>query len=90
MDVLADVLKHVRLKSHIFARYEMTAPWGMTVATCERPLFYAVSRGSGVLRIRGNDVHLAAGDFVFLPSGSAFELRDRPGSQAVPIERVYA
>lgn len=90
MDVLADVLRHVRLKSRIFARYEMTAPWGMKIKTCDHPLFYAVSRGGGTLSVGGTKLSLAAGDFVFLPPGAAFDIRDRPSSRAIPIERIYA
>ncbi|MCE9670902.1 AraC family transcriptional regulator [Myxococcus stipitatus] len=90
LDVLADALRGVHLRSRVDARYEMTAPWGMRVDGCPYPLFYAVMRGNCVLSTDARDLVLAGGDFVFIPAGVRFCLRDKKGTRALPIAEVYA
>src|SRR5436305_2696195 len=96
MDVLTDVLEAVRLRSHVYGRFELTAPWGARFAEGGSPIFHIVSRGSCWLEVeevdsgsgsRGADgaIPLAGGDFVFLPQGQAHSLRDAPGTPAPPI-----
>ncbi|MCP3099732.1 AraC family transcriptional regulator [Myxococcus sp. K15C18031901] len=90
MDVLADALRGVRLQSRVDARYELSAPWGMRVDGCPYPLFYAVMRGNCLLSADDQELVLAGGDFVFIPAGVRFTLRDRKGTRALPIAEVYA
>lgn len=90
VDVLAEVLRGVRLRSRVHARYEMTAPWGMRMDRAPYPVFYAVMRGSCLLSSEGVDHTLAEGDFLFIPAGRRFALRDRRSTRAVPIAEVYA
>ncbi|WP_140853606.1 AraC family transcriptional regulator [Myxococcus xanthus] len=90
LDVLADALRGVRLRSRVDARYEMTAPWGMRVDGCPFPLFYAVMRGNCLLSTDDQELSLAGGDFVFIPAGVRFALRDRKGTRTLPIAEVYA
>ncbi|MCY1062739.1 AraC family transcriptional regulator [Nannocystis sp. SCPEA4] len=90
IDVLADVLRGVRLQSRVHARYEMTAPWGMRIDSSPHPLFYAVMRGSCLLTTDDAELALAGGDFVFIPAGTRFSLRDRRGTKALPVAEVYA
>jgi AraC-like DNA-binding protein len=90
IDVLADVLRGVRLQSRVHARYELTAPWGMRIDGSPHPLFYAVMRGSCLLTAGDHELALSPGDFVFIPAGTRFSLRDRRGTRALPIAEVYA
>jgi len=53
MDVLTDVLRAVRLRSHVYGRFELTAPWGLRFAAGEAPVFHIVSRGSCWLELEG-------------------------------------
>src|ERR1043165_6075634 len=76
MDVLTDVMQTVRVRSHLYGRLELGAPWGMEFGACDRPGFFIVSRGNCWLEVTGIDgpVPLAGGDFVFLPKGRAHTL----------------
>lgn len=90
LDVLAEVLSGMRLRSRVHARYEFTAPWGMRVDSCPTPLFYAVMRGNCLLSTDEEELSLTGGDFVFIPAGVRFTLRDRKGTRALPVTEVYA
>jgi AraC-like DNA-binding protein len=94
MDVLTDVLESVRMRSNVYGRMELTAPWGLRVDFGERahPSFYMVSRGTCWLELDGvrDPIPLAGGDFVLLPKGRPSVLRDRPGSPAIPIGELLA
>src|SRR2546430_1028721 len=99
MDVLTDVLQAVRLRSHVYGRFELTAPWGARFDEGRSPIFHIVSRGSCWLEVEGCDdtsypgcgdaaIPLAGGDFVFLPQGHAHRLRDAPGTPTPPISEL--
>ncbi|MFY2559618.1 AraC family transcriptional regulator [Corallococcus terminator] len=90
LDVLADVLQGVHLRSRVHARYELTAPWGMRIDGSPFPLFYAVMRGHCLLSTDERELSLAGGDFVFIPANVKFTLKDRRGTRALPIAEVYA
>jgi AraC-like DNA-binding protein len=49
-----------------------------------------ISRGSCWLEVAGteNPVPLAGGDFIFLPQGGAYNLRDAMNSRVTPIEQI--
>jgi AraC-like DNA-binding protein len=101
MDVLTDVLRTVRLRSHVYGRIELTAPWGLRFGAGEAPVFHIVSRGSCWLELEGagdggdgrtgegdHAVPLAGGDFVFLPQGHPHALRDALKTPALPVEEL--
>lgn len=94
MDVLTDVLQSLRLRSRVYGRAELTAPWGMRFDTNEHPhpVLLVVSRGTCWLEVDGapEQVSLAGGDFVLLPQGGPCSLRDRPETVAVPIHHILA
>ena len=79
MDVLTDVMQTVRVRSNLYGRAEFTAPWGIEVPQQRgNAQFFVISRGSCWLEMDGleNPVPLAGGDFIFLPHGDAYCLRD--------------
>ncbi|MDC3954485.1 AraC family transcriptional regulator [Polyangium jinanense] len=90
MDVLADVLRGLHLRTKVYGRLEMRAPWGMRVDKPGHALFYAVSRGSCLLEVDGARIPLSGGDFVFLLGGSSHVLRDCPGTRPMPVAEIYA
>ncbi|WP_437524081.1 AraC family transcriptional regulator [Sorangium sp. So ce726] len=90
MDVLTEALRSVQLRSQIYGRLELKAPWGMRIDAHDATTFYALSRGGCVLDAGGRRLTLAPGDVVFLRAGLAHTVRDRPGSRAVSPEVVYA
>jgi len=90
MDVLTDVLQHLRLHSLVYGRLEFSAPWGLRFPDhAGHPHFYLVSRGSCRLELEGGEpVDLGQGDLAFLPHGSAHVLRDQAGSKVVAADTV--
>src|SRR5262249_8722519 len=95
MDVLTDVMQTVRVRSHLYGRLELSAPWGIEFGACGRPGFLVVSRGSCWLEVpgpedgsKGSRVPLAGGDFVFLPKGAGHTLRGTPDAATVPIDEI--
>lgn len=91
MDVLTDVMQTVRVRSNLYGRSELTAPWGLRIGgECGHAGFHVVSRGSCWLEVDGveRQIALAGGDFVLLPTGRAHCLRDNPETPAVPVEEV--
>lgn len=92
MDVLSDVLGLVRIHSQVYGRLELGAPWGIRTAANDHVAFYVVSRGSCWLDCAGlpAPLLLGGGDFVFLPRGVAYELRDHPDSPTMRFEDLLA
>lgn len=94
MDVLTDVLQCFRLKSQVYGRLELTAPWGLRldVGLNPHPVLFVVTRGTCWLDLdeMNNSVPLAGGDFVLLPRGTPCVLRDHPQSPVEPMETVFA
>lgn len=91
MDVLTDVMTTLRVRSNLYGRAEFTAPWGIRVTHKRGGAgFFVVSRGSCWLEVEGieDPIPLAGGDFVFLPHGGPYNLRDALNSPLVPVEDV--
>jgi len=91
MDVLTDVLEAARLKSGIYGRLDLTAPWGLSFH-CAAAHFYIVTRGTCWLEVagEGDPIQLQGGDFVLLPKGSPHAIKDVPATPAIPIEQALA
>jgi AraC-like DNA-binding protein len=90
MDVLADVLSAARIGGTVFARSELTGPWGMAFEPASRAGLHIVARGSCWLRLRGkgSHLHLAQGDVVLLPHGAGHSLTSDPTVQPLPFEQI--
>ena len=81
--LFADLLQSVRLRSSIYFRPELKAPWGFKFAN-HGTIFHIVVQGNCLLEVEGipKAVELSAGDFVLMPRGDAHILRD---SRATPV-----
>ncbi|MGN6429622.1 MAG: AraC family transcriptional regulator [Gaiellaceae bacterium] len=98
MEALADapsladrLLDSARVRSTIFCRSTMRAPWGFAVAAHGNPAFHFVSKGSCRLEVEGHgDRKLGAGDLVVLPRGPEHALRDAPGSPTLWLDEILA
>jgi AraC-like DNA-binding protein len=90
MDVLTDVLEAARMKSGLYGRLELTAPWGFAFDRAA-PHFYAVTRGTCWLEVDGGGepIQLGGGDFVFLPKGIPHAIKDSPATPALPVEKEF-
>jgi AraC-like DNA-binding protein len=82
VDVLTDVLQSLRLRSSVYCRSELGAPWGLHFLPMPGAVFHCLQHGQGILRVEGDDrwLPLTAGDVVVLPRGEGHLILDAPGS----------
>ena len=87
--VIADLLRSVRVQSSVFARPELSAPWGFTLVE-EGAAFHIVTSGRCVLEIADASapIALAEGDFVVLPRGGTHVLRDARTSRPILLDAL--
>jgi AraC-like DNA-binding protein len=92
-DVMGQILEAVHLRTAIFGKLELGAPWRLRLPKREYLSFYVVARGSAWLELPHAHPHLpsgmveiplSAGDAVLIPHGSAHELRDVDRSDVSP------
>jgi len=77
MDALADILRHLRLKSCLYFRHQFSPPWGMSMDRASVAQFHLIVSGDCLLVKREHDqrvLPLSAGDIVIFPRGSAHDL----------------
>jgi len=88
-DVLASVMDAVRLRSRVFCRSELKAPWGLSLPRSDYAHFHVIERGGAWLRVERQDpVALAGGDLVVVPHGSGHTLTDSPTTKARPLAEM--
>jgi AraC-like DNA-binding protein len=79
----------VRLRSRVFCRSELKAPWGMALKRSDYAHFHVIERGGAWLRIEGEEpVALAGGDLVVVPHGAGHTLTDSIHSKARPLAEM--
>lgn len=90
VDVLADVLGTLRLRSRVFCRSEMSAPWSMTLGAGDFAHFHVIERGGAWLRFASEQeaTALAAGDLVVVPHGDEHTLSTSPRARRVPLDAL--
>ena len=76
IDVFGQILEAVHLRTDIFGKLDLGAPWRLKLPEREYLSFYVVARGSAWLELEKTRIPLSTGDAVLLPLGSAHELRD--------------
>jgi AraC-like DNA-binding protein len=83
--LFSGMLRSIRVRSSVFARPELSAPWGFSMAD-EQAAFHIVTRGHCTLSLEGatEPVALDEGDFVVLPRGGTHVLRD--ARTTVPVK----
>jgi AraC-like DNA-binding protein len=86
--LVADLLRSIRVRSSVFARPVLSAPWGFEIVD-EEAAFHIVTRGRCSLSFgpTGDVVALSEGDFVVLPRGGAYVMRDAPATTPVRLDR---
>jgi AraC-like DNA-binding protein len=85
-DVLTDTLNALGLRSRIFCRAELGAPWALGVPAGEYAHFHIIDRGSGWLHLQDQHKRLRVkgGDLIVLPRGQGHTLSD--GVAQAPME----
>jgi AraC-like DNA-binding protein len=96
VDVFGQILEAVHVRTVIFGRLDLGAPWRLRIPERDYLRFYVVARGSAWLELpRSRGVHgatsitLSTGDAVILPLGSAHELRDVDRSDVPALQFDY-
>jgi AraC-like DNA-binding protein len=89
MDVLAESLRSLQLKTEVYGRLELSAPWGIRVDLAHPGYFHAVSRGGCWLEVERKRIALAAGDWVFILGAIPHTLKDSPRTRAHPLPDIY-
>ena len=87
MDVLTNVLNSIHLWGEVVCRFELTAPWGISIPSVEGAVFHYIDRGSCWLRFPDEErpVPLASGDLVVFPKARAHDVVDVPSSLPLPL-----
>lgn len=87
-DVLTDILQSIRLRSTLYCRANMGAPWGFRVSERAVASFHIVTGGKCWLTVDG--IHkpglLTEGDLVILPHGHAHTMTDHPETPVTRLE----
>ncbi len=88
MDVLADVLRQLRLQGSVQGRFELGEPWAFQVGQLDSASFHILLQGSGYLRLDGEVTRLAAGDLALCPDGSPHVLGDSPDTCPISLNEL--
>jgi AraC-like DNA-binding protein len=89
VDTLSEVVRSIRLRGEVYARWELTAPWGMALPAGDFATFHLVEEGECWLATADRrSESLRAGELVVLFDGAAHVLSDRRGRAATAIERL--
>jgi AraC-like DNA-binding protein len=91
-DVVSDILRSVRVRSTVWCRSALRAPWGFGTDARGTAAFHVVTAGRCWLEVQddGAQRRLDAGDLVVLPTGRRHWLRDDPATPAPALERLLA
>jgi AraC-like DNA-binding protein len=89
-DPVSAYLRLVRIRSTVYCRSIMRAPWGFGVEAHGSPAFHVVTAGSCWLEVDGDPEQLLldTGDLVILPAGPRHWLRDEPHTVAPELEDI--
>jgi len=92
MDVLADVLRALRLRGTAYFRADFRAPWGMAIARDDVANFHIVVDGrcTATWDEHAPGCDLNAGDLLVFPHGLPHALRDDAQTPAVPAPELLA
>ena len=91
-DRVTQLLRGVHVRSTVYCRSAMRAPWGFGVEAHGNPAFHVVTSGCCWLEIADEpeQSRLHAGDLVVLPGGPRHWLRDDPITPATELEDILA
>jgi AraC-like DNA-binding protein len=91
-DPVSRVLRAAEVRSTVYCRSHMSAPWGFGVEAHGNPAFHVVTSGRGWLEVEGRrgQLVLESGDLVILPSGARHWMRDDPSTRTVELDELLA
>jgi len=92
-DGLSELLERINVRSVVYCRSDLGAPWGFRVDGSATAKFHLVLAGQATLTLDDPGLapaELAAGDLVLLAHGSGHLMQDRGGSPAPPLADILA
>jgi AraC-like DNA-binding protein/mannose-6-phosphate isomerase-like protein (cupin superfamily) len=91
-DELSRTLGALQVRSTVFCRSDLRAPWGFRVNGSLFAKFHLILSGESQLLLDGQSesVQLRSGDVVLLPHGTAHVLHDHPSSHVRDLEQILA
>jgi AraC-like DNA-binding protein len=92
-DGLSELLERINVRSVVYCRSDLGAPWGFRVDGSATAKFHLVLTGQATLTLDDPGlapVELTAGDLVLLAHGSGHLMQDHGGSPAPPLEDILA
>jgi AraC-like DNA-binding protein len=89
-DVLATVLRSLRVQGSVFCRAAASAPWGLALEAQNFAHFHVMEKGNAWLRLKGqkNPEPLREGDLAVIPHGKGHALTDAPTTNPVPLSSL--
>src|SRR6266567_7509033 len=89
-DQVSQLLRVIRIRSIVYCRSLMGAPWGFGVQAHGEPAFHVVTEGRCWLEADGepDQIPLAAGDLALLPTGIRHWVRDEPVTPVTELEEI--
>ncbi|PIK13503.1 AraC family transcriptional regulator [Halobacteriovorax sp. JY17] len=90
MDILSDILNHLDMKTSLYFRTDLTAPWGVNVPAYKNVArFHIVLSGSFWFSTEGQEsFKVSPGDIILVPHGKEHTLRDNPKSDVHSLNDV--
>lgn len=85
MDALSTVLEATRLRSVVYSKFPLAAPWGLDIVKDDNSQFWRLVSGSCTIGAPdGRIIEMAESDLVFVPHGSAHWIADKSTSLRMP------
>jgi len=85
MDALSTILEATGLRSVVYSKFPLAAPWGLNIVKDENSQFWRLVSGSCTIGSPdGRIIEMKAGDLVFVPHGSAHWIADSAASLRIP------
>jgi AraC-like DNA-binding protein len=85
MDALSTILEAIGLKSVVYSKFPLAAPWGLDIVKDENSQFWRLVSGSCTIGSPdGRTIEMEEGDLVFVPHGSAHWIADSVASLRLP------
>jgi AraC-like DNA-binding protein/mannose-6-phosphate isomerase-like protein (cupin superfamily) len=89
-DSVSEMLRTLHIRTTVFCRSDMHAPWGFAVKAHGRAAFHILLEGACWLEVDGADeaVRLEAGDVVVLPRGPGHRLRSEKSARVEWLDDI--